>query len=238
MGQKIRPDSYRLGIIRDWNSRWFADKKFGPKLEEDELIREVINNKIKLAGIVRVEIERNANNAYRVMIKAAKPGLIIGRGGQGIEELTKAIQAALVELLITRGVKSPKVPLSLNIEELKRSEISAQFVGQSIAWEVEKRMPFRRTMKKAIENVMQNRDVLGIKVKMGGRLDGNEIARTEFLAKGKLPLGTLRANIDYGQATAFTTYGAVGIKVWIYKGLVFSKDLRAQETAKMPRSTK
>ena len=228
MGQKIRPDSYRLGIIRDWNSRWFADKNFGPRLQEDELIRRVIHARIKPAGIVRIEIERNANNAYRVMIKAAKPGLIIGRGGQGIEELTKAIQAELQGLLRSRGLKNPKVPLSLNIEELKRSEISAQFVAQSIAWEVEKRMPFRRTMKKTLESIMQNRDVFGAKIKMGGRLDGNEIARVEFLTKGKLPLGTLRANIDYGQATAFTTYGTVGIKVLVYKGLVFQKDINEQ----------
>ncbi len=226
MGQKIRPDSFRLGVIRDWNSRWFGGKHFPAKLEEDELIRDAINKKIGLAGIVRIEIERTANNAYRILIKAAKPGLIIGRGGQGIEELTKYIQAQLRTLLMKRGVKNPKTPLSLNIEELKRSEVSAQFVGQSLAWELEKRMPFRRTMKKAIENAMQNRDVLGIKIKMSGRLDGNEIARTEQLSKGKLPLQTLRANIDYGQATAFCTYGAIGIKVWIYKGLVFTKELK------------
>jgi small subunit ribosomal protein S3 len=228
MGQKIRPDSYRLGVIRDWNSRWFTNKGFGTKLQEDEVIRHAIHSKIKTAGIVRIEIERNANNAFRVMIKAAKPGLIIGRGGQGIEELTKFIQSELAALLRTRGIKNPKVPLSLNIEELKRTEVSAQYVAQSIAWDLEKRLPFRRTMKKAIENMMQNRDILGVKVKMGGRLDGNEIARTEFLAKGKLPLSTLRANIDYGVATAFCTYGAIGIKVWVFKGLVFAKDIKEQ----------
>lgn len=230
MGQKIRPDSFRIGVSRGWNARWYAGKTFGAKLQEDLLIRKVINDKIKLAGIVRVEIERNANNAYRVFIKAARPGIIIGRGGTGIEDLTKTITAELSKLLRARlpagrqGIKNPKVPLSLNIEELKRSEISAQFVGQSIAWEIERRMPFRRTMKKAIENALQNRDVLGIKVKCAGRLDGNEIARNEFLSKGTLPLTTLRANIDYGTATAQTTYGAIGIKVWIYKGMVFAKD--------------
>lgn len=224
MGQKIRPDSFRLGITKDWNARWYAGKTFGAKLQEDLLIRKVINDRIKPAGIVRVEIERNANNAYRVFIKAARPGIIIGRGGAGIEELTKAITKALQELLRKRGVKNPKVPLSLNIEELKRSEIAAQYVAQSIAWDLERRLPFRRAMKKTIENAMQNRDVLGIKVKCAGRLDGNEIARSEFLSKGTLPLTTLRANIDYGVATAFTTYGTIGIKVWIYKGLIFSKE--------------
>ncbi len=235
MGQKIRPDSFRLGVTRDWNARWYAGKTFGAKLQEDVLIRKVINDKIKPAGIVRVEIERNANNAYRVFIKAARPGIIIGRGGAGIEDLTKAITKALQELMRARGIKSPKVPLSLNIEELKRSEISAQYVGQSMAWELERRMPFRRTMKKAIENAMQNREVLGIKIKAAGRLDGNEIARSEFLSKGTLPLTTLRANIDYGVATAFTTYGAIGIKVWIYKGLVFSKEVKKEEATRANR---
>src|SRR6185295_4593390 len=120
MGQKIRPDSFRLGITKDWNARWYAGKTFGPKLQEDMLIRKVINDKIKPAGIVRVEIERNANNAYRVFIKAARPGIIIGRGGTGIEELTKTITKALADLMRERGVKNPKVALSLNIEELKR----------------------------------------------------------------------------------------------------------------------
>jgi len=224
MGQKIRPDSFRLGITKDWNARWYAGKTFGAKLQEDLLIRSVINDKIKQAGIVRVEIERNANNAYRIFIKAAKPGIIIGRGGTGIEDLTKAINKELQALVASRGGKAAKMALSVNVEELKRSEISAQFVAQSMAWELERRMPFRRTMKKAIENALQNRDVKGIKIKASGRLDGNEIARSEFLSKGTLPLTTLRANIDYGTATAFTTYGAIGIKVWIYKGLVFAKD--------------
>lgn len=231
MGQKIRPDVFRLGITKGWNARWFAGKTFGSKLQEDVLIRRVINEKIKPAGIVRIEIERNANNAYRIFIKAAKPGIIIGRGGTGIEDLTKAISAELAALYRARGVKSPKVQLSVNIEELKRTEISAQFMAQSLAWELEKRMPFRRTMKKAIENALQNRDVKGIKIKMSGRLDGNEIARSEFLSKGTLPLTTLRADIDYGVATAFCTYGAIGIKVWLYKGLIFAKDAAKNKNA-------
>jgi len=225
MGQKIRPDSYRIGITRGWNARWFAGKTFGTKLQEDVLIRRIIDEKIKMAGIVRVEIERNANNAYRIFIKAAKPGIIIGRGGNGIDELTKVLSSAIAALHRERGAKNPKVQLSLNIEELKRTEISAQFLAQSLAWELEKRMPFRRTMKKAIENTLQNRDIKGIKIKMSGRLDGNEIARNEFLAKGTLPLTTLRADIDYGVATANCTYGAIGIKVWLYKGLIFAKDV-------------
>lgn len=188
------------------------------------MIRRVINEKIKLAGIVSVTIERSANNAYRIFIKAAKPGIIIGRGGTGIEDLTKAISSKLAAIQRARAGKPSKIQLSVNIEELKRTEIASAFIAQGLAWELEKRMPFRRAMKKAIELALQNHEVQGIKIKMSGRLDGNEIARNEFLAKGALPLTTLRADIDYGTATANCTYGAIGIKVWLYKGMIFSKD--------------
>ncbi|MCL5004440.1 MAG: 30S ribosomal protein S3 [Patescibacteria group bacterium] len=148
--------------------------------------------------------------------------MIIGRGGKGIEELTKTLEASLKKIRETRGVKD-KVSLSLNIEELKRSDASANVIAQNIAWDLEKRMPFRRTIKKYLEQIIQNREVKGAKIKVSGRLDGAEIARTEQLAKGRLPLQTLRADIDYGEATAFTTYGTVGVKVWIYKGEIFKK---------------
>lgn len=223
MGQKIRPDSYRLGITKGWKARWFARKNFKDQLEEDVLIRKIIDDKIGPAGIVRVEIERNAGNAFKIFIKAARPGLIIGRGGKGIEELSAVIDKALRNLLLERGEKKPAISLSLNIEELKRTEASAQYNAQSIAWDIEKRLPFRRLIKKYLEQIMQNREAQGAKIKLSGRLDGAEIARREFLYKGKLPLQTLRADIDYGEATAFTTYGTIGIKVWIYKGEVFNK---------------
>lgn len=223
MGQKIRPDSYRLGVIKGWKARWFAKKSFKNQLEEDVLIRKIIDEKISLAGIVRVEIERSMNNVYKIFIKAARPGLIIGRGGKGIEELSATIEKALKKMLLVRGEKKPVASLSLNIEELKRTEVSAQYIAQSIAWDTEKRLPFRRTIKKYLEQILQNREAKGAKIMMSGRLGGAEIARREFLAKGKLPLQTLRADIDYGEATAFTTYGTIGIKVWIYKGDVFNK---------------
>ncbi len=223
MGNKIRPDSLRLGIIGNWSSRWFPKKKnFKDQLQEDVLIRKIVKAKIGLAGIVKIEIERGTDNSFKVFIKAAKPGLIIGRGGKGIEELSKAINESLKKMLKKRGVAVPKVSLSLNIEELKRTDISAQYVAQLAAWDLEKRLPMRRTMKKYLEMAMQNREVKGAKIKLSGRLDGAEISRREWLAKGKLPLATLRANIDYGEATAFNTYGTVGVKVWIFKGLVFS----------------
>jgi small subunit ribosomal protein S3 len=218
MGQKIRPDSYRTGVTRGWNSRWFPKKSFKKTLEEDVLIREIIKEKIKLAGIDKIEIEKN-NNTFRIFIKVAKPGLVIGRGGKGVEDLRKAIEAKLTKLYAERKEK-PDFNVNLNVEELKRNEVSSAFIAQSIAWDLEKRMTFRRTMKKYLESVMQNKEVEGVKIKLSGRLDGGEIARREWLAKGKLPLQTLRANIDYGEGTAFCTYGTVGIKVWIYKGEV------------------
>ncbi len=225
MGQKIRPFSYRLGIVNNWISRWIPKtKNFKNFLEEDCLIRKIVNQKIAMAGIVRIEIERSGDNTFRIIIKAARPGLVIGRGGKGIEDLTKAIDTELKKLFLKRK-QVAKFAISLNVEELRRSEVSAQYTAQSLAWDLEKRLPFRRTMKRYIENAMSNpKEVQGIKIKLSGRLDGGEIARREWLAKGKLPLQTLRANIDYGEATAFNTYGTVGIKVWIYKGEVFDKD--------------
>lgn len=222
MGQKIRPNSLRLGIIKPWNARWFPRKNYAAGLEEDELIRRTILQKLKLSGIARIEIERGVTDSYRIFIKAAKPGLIIGRGGKGIEEIAKLIEGRLAALFRERGVKRPKISLSLNIEELKRTEVSAQYAAQNIAWDLEKRLPARRTIKKHLEQLMQNREVKGAKIKLSGRVDGKEIARRETLTKGRLPLQTLRADIDYGEATAFTSYGTVGVKVWIYKGEVFN----------------
>ena len=224
MGQKINPNSYRLGITKGWPVRWFLKGGYPKFLEEDEAIRNTIMKKIGLAGISEVQIERTQGN-LRVFIKAARPGLVIGRGGKGMEDLNKAVIAALQKVRKSRS----KVALSLNVEELKRSEISSQYVAQQIAWDLEKRMPFRRTMKKYIEQVQQNKDVKGVKIFLSGRLDGNEIARREWLSRGSLPLQTLRADIDYGRATAFTTYGTIGIRVWIYKGEIFVKDKKEQE---------
>ncbi len=231
MGQKIHPLSFRLGITKNWPVRWFAKGKYGKYLEEDEAIRKVIWSKINQAGISAIEIERTGAN-LKIYIKAAKPGFIIGRGGKGIEDLNKAIEAALKKVR-----KATKIVggLSVNVEELKRSEVAAPYVAQQLAWDLEKRMPFRRTMKKSIENLMQNKDVKGAKIFLSGRLDGNEIARREWLSRGSLPLQTLRADIDYGTATAFTTYGTIGIKVWLYKGEIFDKEQK-EERKPMPPS--
>lgn len=238
MGQKINPKSLRMGVTKEWPVRWFFPslgkdegkaKKFNYAkfLEEDELIRNIIKKKISLAGIAAVEIERTASN-LRIVVKAARPGLVIGRGGKGIEELSSTIEKGLKGL---QGDNAKKINLSLNVEELKRTEISATHIGQQIAWDLERRMPFRRTMKKYLDQVMQNRDVKGAKVLMSGRLGGAEIARRESLKAGALPLQTLRADIDYGKATAFTAFGTIGIKVWIYKGDVFNRRKAAENQA-------
>ncbi|MDP3729640.1 MAG: 30S ribosomal protein S3 [bacterium] len=222
MSHKINPNSFRTGINLDWQSRWFLNKKNAPRLlEEDMVLRKIIREKIGTAGIAKIDIERNSSHC-KIIIKAAKPGLVIGRGGKGIEDLTKALETALVTLAKKYHTQPQaslkKVALSLNVEELKRMDVSSVVTAQQIAWDLEKRLPFRRTMKKYLEGLMQNREVQGAKIRCAGRLDGNEIARTEWLGKGRLPLTTLRSHIDYGEATAFTIYGTIGIKVWIYKG--------------------
>lgn len=227
MGQKINPISLRIDITKNWSSRWFFPNKgagslkypYAKFLQEDEVIRNIIQGKISLAGIASIEIERTSNN-IRVNIKAARPGLIIGQGGKGIGELSQAIEAGLKKI---RKPGDQKRNLSVNVEELKRSESSAAYVAQQIAWDLERRLPFRRTMKKHLDFVTQNRDVKGAKFLLSGRLDGAEIARRESLKKGALPLQTLRADLDYGRATANTSYGTIGIKVWLYKGEVFKK---------------
>ena len=223
MAQKTHPLSFRLGITKNWPVRWFIKGGYAKYLEEDEAIRKTIATKIGQAGIAAIEIERTQGN-LRVFIKAARPGFIIGRGGKGMEDLNKAIAEAVRKV---RGNKIP-VPLSVNVEELKRSEVAATYVAQEIAWDLERRMPVRRTMKKYIDQVVQNREVKGVKIFLSGRLDGNEIARRERLSRGSLPLQTLRADIDYGTATAKTTYGTIGIKVWVYKGEIFEKKEKEQ----------
>lgn len=232
MGQKINPLSFRVGVSKDWQARWFFDGKYKKFLEEDEAIRDIVQKKIGLSGISAVEIERTAGH-LKIFIKAARPGLIIGRGGKGIEDLTKVIEVALKK--IRKGGKG-QASLSVNVEELKRTETSAQYVAQQIAWDLEKRMRFRMTMKKYLYQIMQNRDVKGAKIFLSGRLDGNEIARREWLAKGSLPLQTLRADIDYGKVTAMTSYGTIGIKVWIYNGEIFAKDQEAEAKSKQRKT--
>lgn len=222
MAQKIRPDSLRLGITTNWNNRWFLKKSLNYLIEEDYWIRKEIEKRVLKAGIAGIEIER-VGNLCKILIKAARPGLIIGRGGKGVEELKRALETVIGKFRRRKKIK--ELPeLNLNIEELKRTEISAQVVAQNIAFDLERRLRFRRVMKQYLLTIMQNKEVKGAKIKLAGRLDGAEIARKEWLAQGRMPSTNLRADIDYGEATAFTVYGTIGVKVWIYKGEIFNKE--------------
>ena len=216
MGQKVNPKIIRMGITKTWASKWFgSDKKYIENLEQDIKVRKYLTKKLREAGIDRVEIERNAKK-IKINVFTAKPGIIIGRGGAGVEELKKDIH--------DRFLKKYRLgEIDLNITEYDRPNLSAQIVLQQMSLEIEKRMPFRRVMKQAITRV-ERAGALGVRVLVKGRLNGAEIARSEMLSSGKVPLHTLRADIDYSRGVASTTYGAIGIKVWIYKGEVFEKE--------------
>ncbi len=210
MGQKVDPRVFRLGITRTWQSRWFGSKTdFAQNLEQDVQIREYIKKHLKAAAIAGVDIER-ATGTINIIIRTGRPGVLIGRGGAGIEDMIAKIKK---EFFAGR-----RTTVKLDVVEVRRVEEDASLVAQQVAEQLEKRMPFRRIMKTVLESTMRNRDVKGVKVEMSGRLGGAEMSRREWMAEGRIPLHTLRADIDYSKATARTTYGAIGIKVWIYKG--------------------
>ena len=204
MGQKVNPKGLRIGVIKDWDSRWYADKEFSAYLLEDHKIRQFIKEKLFLAGVSKVEIERAASRV-KVNIFTAKPGIVIGRGGQEVENLRQILE------------KMTGKKVNINITEVKRPELDAQLVAESVATSLEKRIAFRRAMKQTMTRTMRM-GAEGIKIMCSGRLGGAEIARTEWTSDGKVPLHTLRADIDYAFAEANTTYGKIGVKVWVYKG--------------------
>jgi len=212
MGHKVNPVIFRIPVLWGWNSKWFSRSNYSTLLREDIQIRRMISKKCREAGVDAIEIERTTRQV-KITIHASKPGLIIGRGGAQAEELKKKIKKDFIT-----GTQD----LQVNIVEIAQPNLSAAVVVQGMVADIEKRIPFRRTMKQVIDRV-QKAGAQGVKVVMSGRLDGAEIARTEMLSWGKIPLHTLRANIDYSRLAAFTTYGAVGIKVWIYKGDIFDK---------------
>ncbi|MBI4812502.1 30S ribosomal protein S3 [Candidatus Falkowbacteria bacterium] len=219
MGQKVNPKILRIGISKTWSSRWFdRGRNYINKTRQDVEIKKFLTRELREAGVDRIEIERSANK-INIEIFTAKPGLIIGRGGTGAEELRKKIHRKFLSR--PSGIRLNSI--NLNITEADRPNLSAQIVMQQMILEIEKRMPFRRVMKQAIGRV-ERAGALGVKVVVSGRLNGAEIAREEMLTSGKVPLHTLRANIDYARGTANTTYGTIGIKVWIYKGEVFEKE--------------
>ena len=211
MGQKVNPHGMRVGVIKDWNSKWYADKKtFSDTLVEDYNIRKFLKKRLYSAGVSKIDIERAANDKVRVVIFTAKPGFVIGKGGAEIEKVRKEVQK-----LTSKNV-------NIDIKEIKRPDRDAQLVAENIAQQLENRVSFRRAMKQAMQRTMKA-GVLGIKASVGGRLGGADIARREFYSEGTIPLQTLRADIDYGFAEADTTYGKLGVKVWVYKGEVLPK---------------
>ena len=220
MGQKVHPIGFRLGFIKTWNSRWYADKDYPHLLIEDLRIREFLKKKLYHAGVSRIEIERVASKAKKakVTIHTARPGIIIGKKGAEVENLRKALQ------------KLTKKEIFINIQEVKRAEIDAQLVAENVALQLERRVGFRRVMKKAVTSAMKL-GAKGIKIACAGRLGGAEMSRREWYREGRVPLHTLRADIDFGQAEGRTTYGQIGVKVWLFKGEIFpTKEVEERAT--------
>ena len=217
MGQKVNPHGLRVGIIKEWSSVWYADKKsFNEFLLEDNKIRVYVKKKLYISGLSKINIERAANK-IKLTVYTAKPGMVIGRGGSGVEELRVAIE------------KMTKKEVVVNVEEIKRPELDGQLVAENIAAQLERRVSFRRALKQSIQRTMRS-GAKGIKTQVAGRLGGADMARTEGYSEGSIPLQTLRADIDYGFAEANTTFGKVGVKVWIYKGEVLpTNKLKSEE---------
>ncbi len=210
MGQKVNPVGLRIGINKTWASRWFGSgKNFSKRLEEDIRVREFITKQWKSASVADVAIERS-RNFMRIIVRTSRPGVIIGRGGSGIEDMIQKIKKHFFS-----GTKDE---IKMDIQEIRNFEESASLLGQNVAEQLEKRTPFRRALKSALDQAEKNREIKGVKIAISGRLGGAEMSRDEWLSRGSIPLHTLRANIDYAHTNAYTTYGVIGVKVWIYKG--------------------
>lgn len=217
MGQKVHPTGIRLGIVKDWSSRWYASsKEFANTLCADLKVREYLEDKLALAGVSRIQIERPARNA-KITVYAARPGVIIGKSGKEIENLRDG------------AAKLLQVPVHITIEEVRKPELDAKLVAETVAQQLEKRVMFRRAMKRVVTTAMRL-GAKGIKICVSGRLGGSEIARSEWYREGRVPLHTLRADIDYGTAEALTTYGIIGVKVWIFKGEVIGDKEQTEAT--------
>ena len=213
MGQKVHPTGIRLGIVKEWSSKWYADSKMFPVyIRADHQVRVFIKKKLKDASVSRITIERPSNK-INITIHTARPGIVIGKKGEDIEKLRSEV---------SKMIAMPIQDVRININEIRKPELDAQLVAEGIAQQLERRVMFRRAMKRAVTNTMRV-GAEGVKVKVGGRLNGAEIARSEWYREGRVPLHTLRADIDYGTAVANTTYGVIGVKVWIFKGEVFDK---------------
>lgn len=214
MSHKVHPRIFRLGHTTNWKSLWFNQKQYQKYLKQDYYLREFIMDRIKQAAVKEIEIKRSANS-INIIIHAARPGIIIGRGGAGIQEMKKEIISKIFKGQ-TKGIN-----IKIDIEEIKKPETHARIIAQNIAEQLERRMPFRRVMKQTINKVVQNSEVKGVKISISGRLGGTEMARREWSKIGEMPLQTLRADIDYAHVNAYTTYGVIGVKTWVYKGEKF-----------------
>ncbi len=225
MSHSVHPYSHRLGIIRDWKSRWFGvNKGYRNALKADLVVREYLKKELRTFYLSDIQIERN-QKSFRIIIRTSRPGMIIGRAGDGAGKLRDKI----VKLLVKRGVDLSGQELKIDIEEVRNPESNAAIVGLIVAEGLEKRLPFRRVLKQTLEKILANREVQGAKIKLSGRLGGADMARQEDLKKGRIPLQTLRADIDFAKEKAHMTYGDIGIKVWIYKGQIFEKDLQKEK---------
>ncbi len=224
MGQKVHPIGIRLGITKDWSSKWYADSQTYPEyVATDHKIRQFLKKKLSQASVSRIQIERPAKKAH-ITVHTARPGIVIGKKGEDIEKLRQAV---------SKMMNMPLGDIRINIAEIRKPELDATLVAEGIAQQLERRIMFRRAMKRAVTNTMRL-GAGGIKVKVGGRLNGAEIARSEWYREGRVPLHTLRADIDYGTAEALTTYGIIGVKVWIFKGEIFDTGEANTETTDAP----
>lgn len=221
MTHRVHPYAFRLGYLTTWKSRWFNLKKFPEYLREDVLLREWLEKKLRAAHIECVEIERSPA-ALQVILKTSRPGILIGRGGEGAEKLKNDVKLFLAKVSRRFKVEPSNREVRISIEELRSPETHAAIAAQMMVEDIEKRMAFRRVMKMSLEKISASKEVQGVKISFKGRLDGSEMARYEWAKKGRIPLQTLRAYIDYAEKTAYTTYGTIGVKVWIYKGDVFA----------------
>lgn len=219
MSHTVHPYAHRLGIIRDWKSRWFGvDKKYREFLKGDVLIRQYLEKKLMDFFVSSIEIERS-KHAIRIIIKTSRPGMIIGRNGEGMDKLKKELKS----FMIKNKIFDKEIETKVEVDEIRSPESDAKLVGLMVRDALQKRMPFRRVLKQTVEKVMANRDVQGVRIRIGGRLNGADMARTEELKKGQIPLQTLRADIDFARVRASIPQGDLGIKVWIYRGEVFNK---------------
>ena len=225
MTHRVHPYIFRIGIITDWKSRWFGQKRFSEYLREDTHLRAWLEKRLRAAHVKSVEIERFPNLLH-IMIKTARPGIIIGRGGEGAGKLKAEIERLLSRASRGRTGQAKKAEIKLTIEEVRAPETHAAIAAVMLVEDIEKRLPFRRALKMALEKTAQSQEVQGVKIAIRGRLDGAEMARYEWGKRGRIPLQTIRANVDYAEKTAYTSYGTIGVKVWIYKGDVFDKGVR------------